>query len=61
MMDEENVKRHKTHEVGMVLDSLSVSELEERIGLLEAEIARLKAAILAKGNSLAAAEAAFKF
>lgn len=61
MMDEENVKRPKTHEVGMVLDSLSVSELEERIGLLEAEIARLKAAILAKGNSLAAAEAAFKF
>jgi uncharacterized small protein (DUF1192 family) len=61
MMDDDNVKHPKTHEVGMVLDSLSVSELEERIRLLEGEIARLRSAISAKGNSRAAAEAAFKF
>ncbi|MBJ6988678.1 MULTISPECIES: DUF1192 domain-containing protein [unclassified Devosia] len=61
MMDEEFAKKAKTHELGMVLDSLSVSELEERIRLLEGEIGRLKAAILAKGDSRAAAEAAFKF
>jgi uncharacterized small protein (DUF1192 family) len=61
MMDEENVKHPLTHEVGMVLDSLSVSELEDRIRLLEAEISRLKSAVLAKGNSRAAADAAFKF
>lgn len=61
MMDEELFKKTKSHEVGMPLDSLSVSELEERIRLLEGEIDRLKAAISAKGDSRAAAEAAFKF
>lgn len=60
-MDEDERKTPRTHEVGMVLDSLSVAELEERIGLLEGEIARLRAAIAAKGDSRKAAEAAFKF
>lgn len=60
-MDEDERKRPTTHEVGMVLDALSVEELEDRIGLLEAEIARLRAAIAAKGSSRKAAEAAFKF
>jgi len=60
-MDEEDRKRPTTHELGMALDSLSVIELEERIGLLESEIARLRAAIAAKGDSRKAAEAAFKF
>lgn len=60
-MDEEIRKRPVTHELGMPLDSLSVTELEERIGLLESEIARLRAAIAAKGDSRKAAEAAFKF
>ncbi|NMA99113.1 MAG: DUF1192 domain-containing protein, partial [Phyllobacteriaceae bacterium] len=36
-------------------------ELEERITLLEGEIARLRAAIAAKSDSRKAAEAAFKF
>jgi uncharacterized small protein (DUF1192 family) len=60
-MDEEIRKRPVTHELGMPLDTLSVAELEDRIDLLEGEIARLRAAIAAKGDSRKAAEAAFKF
>ena len=60
-MDEDIRKRPTTHELGMNLDSLSVTELEERIELLDVEIARLRAAIAAKGDSRKAAEAAFKF
>ncbi|MCP8884640.1 DUF1192 domain-containing protein [Devosia sp. XJ19-1] len=60
-MDEEQIKRPASHEVGMRLDTLSVVELEERIALLEAEIARLRVAIEAKDQSRRAAESAFKF
>lgn len=60
-MDEEDRKRPKSHDVGMVLDALSVEELEARIALLDEEIARLRAAIAAKGDSRRAAEAAFRF
>ena len=60
-MDEDVRKRPITHELGMALDSLSVAELEDRIGLLEGEIARLRSAIAAKGDSRKAAEAAFKY
>lgn len=60
-MEEEDRKRPTQHEVGMVLDALSVEELHERIELLDAEIVRLRAAIAAKGSSRQAAEAAFKF
>jgi len=60
-MEDEQVRKSPTsHEVGMALDALSVSELEQRIALLEGEIARLKAAIEARGNTRKAAEAAFK-
>lgn len=59
-MEEEQRKKPAAHEVGMLLDALSVSELEARISLLEAEIARLRAAIAARGATRAAAEAAFK-
>ena len=45
----------------MVLDTLSVSELEHRLALLEGEIARLKAAIEARGSTRKAADAVFKF
>ncbi|WP_051961347.1 DUF1192 domain-containing protein [Devosia riboflavina] len=63
MMDDEEQRRKKpvAHDVGMVLDTLSVSELEQRIALLEGEILRLKAAIDARGDTRKAAEAAFKF
>ncbi|WP_375599498.1 DUF1192 domain-containing protein [Devosia sp. Naph2] len=60
-MDEEDRKKPRSHEVGMVLDALSVEELQDRIVLLEQEVARIRAAMEAKGNSRRAAEAAFKF
>ncbi|MEX1180458.1 MAG: DUF1192 domain-containing protein, partial [Cucumibacter sp.] len=47
-------------EIGMKLDTLSVDELNERIGQLEVEIARLKAAIRHKSASRDAAEGIFK-
>jgi uncharacterized small protein (DUF1192 family) len=49
------------HDIGMVLDAMSVEELTDRIGLLEAEIARLKVAIEAKKKSRDAAASVFKF
>jgi len=61
MEDDQRRPKLPPHEIGMVLDALSVSELEQRIGVLEAEIARLRAAIDARGNTKRAAEAAFKF
>lgn len=60
-MDEEDRKKPRSHEVGMVLDALSVEELQDRIVLLEQEVARIRAAMEAKDNSRRAAEAAFKF
>lgn len=59
-MDEDKASKPVAHDIGMVLDALSVSELEARITLLEAEIVRLRAAIVARGATRAAAEAAFK-
>jgi uncharacterized small protein (DUF1192 family) len=58
---EEERKRPRSHEVGMMLDALSVEELADRIALLEGEIARIRVAMEAKGASRKAAEAAFKF
>ena len=60
MFDEE-IRKPKAHEVGMPIDTMSVEELSERIGMLEAEIDRLKAAIEARGAPRGAADAAFKF
>ena len=60
-MDEEAVKKPRAHEVGMNIDTMSVEELSERIGLLEGEIGRLRAAIEARGATRQAAESIFKF
>jgi uncharacterized small protein (DUF1192 family) len=60
MFDDE-ITRPKGHEVGMPIDTMSVEELTSRIGLLEAEIIRLKEAIEARGDTRKAAESAFKF
>ncbi|UXN71949.1 DUF1192 domain-containing protein [Devosia neptuniae] len=60
-MDDEEVSKPKRHEVGMPIDTMSVEELSERIGLLEAEIARLRTAIEARGATRKAANAVFKF
>ncbi|KKB06805.1 hypothetical protein VE25_21115 [Devosia geojensis] len=60
MFDDEQPKKPVAHEVGMRLDTLSVEELADRIVLLEGEIARLKAAIEAKGKTRSEAESIFK-
>jgi uncharacterized small protein (DUF1192 family) len=59
-MDDDRPKKKPVHEVGMALEAMSLSELGERIVLLENEIARLKTAIDAKSASLSAAESVFK-
>jgi len=59
-MFDDDISKPKGHEVGMPLDAMSVEELSERIELLEAEIARLRAAIAARDRSRQAADAAFK-
>jgi len=61
MDDDNEVRRIAAHEIGMVLDTLSIGELEERIGLLEGEIERLKSAISQKKASKDAADSVFKF
>ena len=61
MFDDDLPKKPKAHELGMLLDAMSVDELHDRIGLLEAEIARLKSAIEHKQKSKSAAASAFKF
>ncbi len=61
MSDDEPIRTRKLHEVGMPIDTMSVDELAERIGLLEAEILRLKEAIAARETTKAAAHSIFKF
>jgi uncharacterized small protein (DUF1192 family) len=53
-------RRAPSLEIGQNLDDLSVHQIDERIALLEAEIARLKEARAAKQASLGAAAAFFK-
>lgn len=48
------------HQIGQDLSMLSVDELDERVAMLEREIARLKEAKVSKENSRAAASAFFK-
>lgn len=59
--DEDRAKKPKTHEVGMPIETMSVGELEERIGLLEAEIVRLREAIAARRRTKDQANSVFKF
>lgn len=60
-MDDDRPVAKPVHEVGMLLDALSVDELNERIGTLEGEIRRLRAEIDKKSASRSAAESVFKF
>ena len=53
-------KKKLAHEIGEALDAISVEELLERIGLLEAEIERLRSAAAAKEASRRVADAFFK-
>ncbi len=57
---DENVPRKKIdHEIGQVLDELSVSEIDLRIALLRGEIDRLETAKRQKQTSLETAGAFF--
>jgi uncharacterized small protein (DUF1192 family) len=60
-LDEEEIRKPKTHDVGMNIDTMSVEELTDRISLLEGEIARLRKAIEVRGATRQAADAIFKF
>lgn len=60
-MDEEALRpKKKAHELGEDLALLSVGELRERVEALQAEIARLEAAISSKEASKTAADTFFK-
>lgn len=60
MTDEDAARPRPTHEIGQPLDLLSLTELEERVTALKAEIARLEQAARAKRAAAAAAEAFFR-
>ncbi len=62
MMDEDEATRPMQREivVGADLSKLSVEELEERVGVLKAEIARIEADLVVKRSSRAAADSVFK-
>jgi len=58
--EDDRPKKKITHEIGQDLYLLSVKELEERIALLNDEIARLKSAIAGKQASRSVADTFFK-
>ena len=60
MDDEDRPKKKIVHEIGQDLALLSVGELQDRIGLLREEIARLEAATSRKKASRDVASQFFK-
>jgi len=58
--DDDRPKKKIAHEIGQDLALLSLKELEERIALLQDEIARLEAARAKKEASRSAADQFFK-
>ena len=58
--DDDQPKKKIVHELGQNLTLLSVGELDERIGLLKEEIARIEADIAQKQASKSAADLFFK-
>lgn len=60
LFDDPPVEKRLPHRLGEDLATLSIDELQARIGLLEAEIGRLRAAITAKDASRIAASAFFR-
>ena len=58
--DEDRPKKKIVHEIGQDLALLSIKELEERIALLNDEIARLQVAIASKQGSRNVADQFFK-
>ncbi len=60
MDDDDRPKKKITHEIGQDLALLSIKELQERIVLLNEEIARLQATIASKQGSRSVADQFFK-
>jgi len=60
MDDDDRPKKKVVHEIGQDLALLSIKELEERIALLNDEIARLQVAIASKQGSRNVADQFFK-
>lgn len=60
MFDDDQPRKPKSHEVGMLIDTMSIEELNERISLLHQEISRLQEAVGARMNTKAAADSLFK-
>jgi uncharacterized small protein (DUF1192 family) len=60
MEDDDRPRKKITHEIGQDLSLLSVEELNERIALLNAEIARLQEVMTKKRASKDAANSFFK-
>lgn len=60
MWDEDKPRKIPTHEIGQPLDTLSLSDLDERIALLRAEITRIEAARAAKDAAQSSADSFFK-
>jgi uncharacterized small protein (DUF1192 family) len=58
--DDDRPKKKIAHEIGQDLSLLSVRELDERIGLLQEEIARLEADKIKKHATRSAADQFFK-
>jgi uncharacterized small protein (DUF1192 family) len=60
LFDDDRPKPKRAHEIGQDLSLLSVGDLDERIGILKAEIARLEADKVTKRATRMAAESLFK-
>ncbi len=60
MRDDDDRPRVVAHEIGQPLDTLSLADLDARIALLRAEIARIESARAAKQAAQGAADAFFK-
>jgi uncharacterized small protein (DUF1192 family) len=58
--EDDRPKKKITHEIGQDLALLSVEELNDRIALLNDEVARLRAALEKKHASRSAADQFFK-
>ena len=58
--DDDRPKKKIAHEIGQELSLLSVRELDERIALLQEEIARLEADKIKKNATRSAADQFFK-
>jgi uncharacterized small protein (DUF1192 family) len=59
-VDDDRPKKKLAHELGQDLSLLSIGDLEERIGVLEGEIVRLKEAVAARQKTRSAADSVFR-